>query len=210
VPGPGSPAASPGAPGTSRSEPECAVSIGAAASGPPISPAPPSPPGPAGSSTPMTAPIPPPAAAATRPRFGAATRQAPGPAGHRTSGGCHPGACSACHRDHPPDRRSAARRGGLDAWLSQHHHDGRAAPAVTLWHRENPGRPRSACTQSAGSRPEPGLSGGRMASRSPPAQPEADAVTELKLTTAGPSGGRHPLSFCNRISCEQARRYGVG
>jgi hypothetical protein len=151
-----------------------------------------------------------PGSSRTRPRFGAATRQAPGPAGPRTSDGCHPGACSACHRDHPPDRRSAARRGGLDAWLSQHHHDGRAAPAVTLWHRENPGRPRSACAQSAGSPPEPGLSGGRMASHPPPAQPEADAVTELKLTTAGPSGGRHPLSFCNRISCEQARRYGVG
>jgi hypothetical protein len=80
-------------------------------------------------------------------------------------------------------------RAGAPLTTSQHHHDGRAAPAVTLWHRENPGRPRSACAQSAGSPPEPGLSGGRMPSHPPPAQPEADAVTELKLTTAGPSGG---------------------
>jgi hypothetical protein len=35
-----------------------------------------------------------------------------------TSGGCRPEACSACHRVHFPDRRSAARRAGLDAWLA--------------------------------------------------------------------------------------------
>ena len=39
--------------------------------------------------------------------------------GARTSGGCRPGACSACHRDHPLGRRAAARRAGLGAWLAR-------------------------------------------------------------------------------------------
>jgi hypothetical protein len=50
--------------------------------------------------------------------LGRATQKAPGAGDPRASGGCRPGACSACHRDHSPDRRSAARRAGLDTWLS--------------------------------------------------------------------------------------------
>ncbi len=43
--------------------------------------------------------------------LGGATRL-PGAGDLRTFGGCRPGACSACHRDHPFDRRTAARRAG--------------------------------------------------------------------------------------------------
>jgi hypothetical protein len=63
VPGSGSPAASRPAQGSPTAQPERALAIGAAATGPSIPAAPLSPPGSAGSSTPMTALIPPPAAA---------------------------------------------------------------------------------------------------------------------------------------------------
>ena len=65
VPGSCPPAASCGAPGSSRAEPERAISIGAARGGPPISTASLSPPGSAGSFKPMAAPIPPPAVTAS-------------------------------------------------------------------------------------------------------------------------------------------------
>jgi hypothetical protein len=44
-----------------------------------------------------------------------ATRSRPGTGGARAPSGCRPGACSASHRDHPADRRAAARRVGLGA-----------------------------------------------------------------------------------------------
>ncbi len=50
--------------------------------------------------------------------LGAATGQLPGAGDPRSSGGCRPGACNACHRDHPPDRRAAARGAGLGARLA--------------------------------------------------------------------------------------------
>ena len=51
-------------------------------------------------------------------RLRGATRSWPGAADPRTPGGCRPGACSACHRDHPSVRRAAARRTGFGAWLT--------------------------------------------------------------------------------------------
>ena len=96
--------------------------------GPPISTASPSPPEPAGSVKPMAAPIPPAAAASPGPRASpraaapdVASAQRPGicrEQAARTFGGCRPGAWRACHRDHPFDRWTAARRGGLGAWLA--------------------------------------------------------------------------------------------
>jgi hypothetical protein len=42
----------------------------------------------------------------------------PGTGGPRISGGCRPGTCGACHRDHPSIAGTAARRAGLDAGLA--------------------------------------------------------------------------------------------
>jgi hypothetical protein len=41
-----------------------------------------------------------------------------GTVGPRISGGCRPGTCGACHRDHPSIAGTAARRAGLDAGLA--------------------------------------------------------------------------------------------
>ena len=112
-PSPGSclPAASRGARGSSRAAPECAISIRAAGSGPPIS-ASLSPPGSAGSVKPMAAPATPPAATASCGLRASPAAAAPATSGERP-GSCRehaararladavPGACRACHRDHP-------------------------------------------------------------------------------------------------------------
>jgi hypothetical protein len=88
VPGSRSPAASRGAQGSSRAEPERALPIRAAASGPPISTASLPPPGPAGSSKPMTAFIPPSAAAASPGPPASPGAAAPGPAPAQRPGSC--------------------------------------------------------------------------------------------------------------------------
>ena len=59
-----------------------------------------------------------PRSSCTRRGFGAAARLLPGAGEARTSGRCRAGAWRACHRDHPCDRWTAARRGGLGAWLA--------------------------------------------------------------------------------------------
>src|SRR5262249_24371084 len=59
-----------------------------------------------------------PRSSCTRRGFGGVVRQLPGAGDPRASGRCRLGAWRACHRDHPFDRRTAARRGGLGAWLA--------------------------------------------------------------------------------------------
>ena len=94
----------------------------------------------------------------------------PGAGDPRTSGGCRHGTCSACQRDHSPDRRSAARRAGLDAWLA-----GRARDTGIL------SRIRRATRRNIPL--EPALSAGRQRDRKserlprpPPQYAESEAV----------------------------------
>jgi hypothetical protein len=87
VPGSCSPAASCAAPGSSWAEPQCAISTGAAHSGPPIWAAPLFPPGSAGPSKPLAAPVPSPAAASSGLRAGPLAA-APGAASAQRPGSC--------------------------------------------------------------------------------------------------------------------------
>jgi hypothetical protein len=73
---------------------------------------------------------------------------------------------------------TTAARAGSPLTTSQHHHDSRAAPAVTARHRENPGRPIASAT---GSRAGPGTRPG------PGARPAALAGRTGKIPAAGQS-----------------------